>query len=68
MNTGTSLTLSDQKAILLYLGFFPAFISLSALSVPDAMIIIGVMAWHLEAPSLSMCTWLCGNDVEAGQR
>ena len=44
MNTGTSLTLSDQKAILFYLGFFPAFISLSALSVPDAMINIGVMA------------------------
>ena len=44
MNTGMSITLADQKAILLYFGFFPAFISLSALSVPDVLIIIGITA------------------------
>lgn len=38
--TGLLITLADQKAILFYLGFFPAFVDLSALSALDAVIVI----------------------------
>lgn len=38
--TGLLITLADQKAILFYLGFFPAFLDLSAISYLDASIII----------------------------
>jgi threonine/homoserine/homoserine lactone efflux protein len=38
--TGLFITLGDQKAILFYLGFFPAFLDLSTLSYFDAGIII----------------------------
>lgn len=40
--TGLLITLGDQKAILFYLGFFPAFLDLSELSYFDTSIIIGV--------------------------
>ena len=39
---GFLLTLADQKAILFYLGFFPAFIDLSTMTVADTLIIIAV--------------------------
>lgn len=39
---GLFITLADQKAILFYFGFFPAFIDLSTLSVFDTSIIIAV--------------------------
>ena len=52
MNTGTSLTLADQKAILFYFGFFPACINLSALSVPDVLIITGITAVASEGSKL----------------
>ncbi|MDH3691242.1 MAG: LysE family translocator [Gammaproteobacteria bacterium] len=38
--TGLFITLGDQKAILFYLGFFPAFIDLSTISYFDTSIII----------------------------
>lgn len=38
--TGLFITLGDQKAILFYLGFFPAFFYLSTFSVSDTIIII----------------------------
>ena len=38
--TGLFITLGDQKAILFYLSFFPAFIDLSAVSFFDTSIII----------------------------
>ena len=38
--TGFLITLGDQKAILFYLGFFPAFIDLSAMTAVDTLIIV----------------------------
>jgi threonine/homoserine/homoserine lactone efflux protein len=38
--TGLFITLGDQKAILFYLGFFPAFLDLSAISYFDTIIVI----------------------------
>jgi len=38
--TGVLITLGDQKAILFYLGFFPAFVDLSAVTPADTLIII----------------------------
>ena len=38
--TGLLITLGDQKAILFYLGFFPAFLDLSTISYFDTSIII----------------------------
>jgi len=38
--TGFLITLGDQKAILFYLGFFPAFIDLSRMTTADTLIII----------------------------
>lgn len=42
--TGLLITLGDQKAILFYLGFFPAFMDLKALTVLDALIVIIITA------------------------
>jgi threonine/homoserine/homoserine lactone efflux protein len=42
--TGLLITLGDQKAILFYLGFFPAFMDLKALTVLDALIVILIAA------------------------
>ena len=38
--TGLLITLGDQKAILFYLGFFPAFVDLSRMTPADTLIII----------------------------
>ena len=38
--TGFLITLGDQKAILFYLGFFPAFIDLSNMTPIDTLIIV----------------------------
>lgn len=44
--SGLLLTLGDQKAILFYLGFFPAFIDLAVLTLLDALavVVIAVVA------------------------
>ena len=39
---GLSVTLADHKAILFYLGFFPAFVDLNAVSLADTVIILGI--------------------------
>ena len=39
---GFLLTLGDQKAILFYLSFFPAFIDLSTLSMTDAWLVLAI--------------------------
>lgn len=39
---GLVITLADQKAILFYLGFFPAFLDLSAVSPVDAAVVIAI--------------------------
>jgi threonine/homoserine/homoserine lactone efflux protein len=38
--TGLLITLGDQKAILFYLGFFPAFIDLTMMTPADTLIIV----------------------------
>lgn len=38
--SGLLFTLADQKAILFYLGFFPAFVDLSALTILDTCVIL----------------------------
>lgn len=40
--TGLFITLGDQKAILFYLVFFPAFLDLSALSVFDTIVVVTI--------------------------
>jgi len=40
---GLFITLADQKAILFYLGFFPAFLDLSTLTIVDTGIIIAIV-------------------------
>lgn len=42
--SGLLLTLGDQKAILFYLGFFPAFVDLSVVTTPDILLIMLVLA------------------------
>jgi len=42
--SGLLLTLGDQKAILFYLGFFPAFVDLAALTLADALAVIVIAA------------------------
>ncbi len=42
--TGLSITLADQKAIIFYLSFFPAFLDLSSVSVVDTGIIMAIAA------------------------
>jgi threonine/homoserine/homoserine lactone efflux protein len=40
--SGLFFTLADQKAILFYLGFFPAFINLSSLTLADTVVILSI--------------------------
>ncbi|MBF2036223.1 MAG: LysE family translocator [Leptolyngbyaceae cyanobacterium T60_A2020_046] len=40
--TGLFITLGDQKAALFYLGFFPAFLDVSQVSVEDTAIIVAI--------------------------
>lgn len=39
-STGLFITLADQKAILFYLGFFPAFVDLSAMTLLDTLAVV----------------------------
>lgn len=41
-SSGLLITLADQKAILFYLGFFPAFLDLTRISDLDTILIIGI--------------------------
>jgi threonine/homoserine/homoserine lactone efflux protein len=40
--SGLFITLGDQKAILFYLGFFPAFLDLTSITLIDTIIIISI--------------------------
>ncbi len=40
--TGLFITLGDQKAVLFYLGFLPAFLDVSMLSATDVAVLMGV--------------------------
>lgn len=50
--TGLLITLADQKAILFYLGFFPAFVDLAALSYLDTGLIIVIAVIAVGGPKL----------------
>lgn len=50
--TGLLITLADQKAILFYLGFFPALIDLPALSLADTGIILVIATIAVGGPKL----------------
>jgi threonine/homoserine/homoserine lactone efflux protein len=50
--TGLLITLADQKAFLFYLGFFPAFIDLSALSLAETGIILAIATVAVGGPKL----------------
>ena len=54
------ITLADQKAILFYLGFFPAFLDLAALSVADTAIILLVTIVAVGGVKL-VYAWLAGS-------
>jgi threonine/homoserine/homoserine lactone efflux protein len=41
--SGLLFTLADQKALLFYLGFFPAFIKLSSMTLADIAVIISIV-------------------------
>ena len=43
--TGLLITLGDQKAILFYLGFFPAFVDLARMTWLDALLLILIAAF-----------------------
>ena len=49
---GLFITLADQKAILFYLGFFPAFIDLSGVTFLDTGIILVIAALAVGGPKL----------------
>ena len=51
--TGLLVTLGDQKAILFYLGFFPAFVNLAALSLADTSLILAVATVAVGGPKPS---------------
>lgn len=50
--TGLLITLADQKAILFYLGFFPAFIDLTRLTLLDSGLILGIALVAVGVPKL----------------
>lgn len=50
--TGLLVTLGDQKAILFYLGFFPAFVDLSKMSFFDTGIIVAIAIIAVGGPKL----------------
>jgi len=58
---GLLITLGDQKVILFYLGFFPAFLDLSKISYLDIGIIIAITAAALSTAKL--CYAYIGNQA-----
>ncbi|GAB4364675.1 MAG: LysE family translocator [Methylohalobius crimeensis] len=50
--TGLLITLADQKVILFYLGFFPAFLDLSTLSFVDTGIILAIATVAVGGPKI----------------
>ena len=55
--SGLLITIGDQKAILFYLGFFPAFIELDRMTSADTLIIVLLAALGVGGPKL-VYAWL----------
>ena len=51
--SGLLITLSDQKAILFYMGFFPAFLDLSKLTIIDTGVILAIATVAVGGAKLS---------------
>ena len=51
--SGLLITLGDQKAILFYIGFFPAFLDLSKLTMVDTGLILAIAATAIGTAKLS---------------
>lgn len=49
---GLLITLADQKAILFYLGLFPAFLDLSSISIADTGLVVAVAVLGVGGPKL----------------
>ena len=49
---GLMITLPDQKALLFYLGFFPAFVNLPSLGMVDGLVMVGLAALAVGVPKL----------------
>ncbi len=49
---GLMITLPDQKALLFYLGFFPAFVNRHSLGVIDGLVMVGLAALAVGIPKL----------------
>ncbi|MDJ0778029.1 MAG: LysE family translocator [Gammaproteobacteria bacterium] len=56
---GLLITLADQKAILFYLGFFPAFIDLAQMTPADTLTIVVIAAIGVGGAKL-VYAWLAG--------
>lgn len=50
--SGLLITLADQKAILFYLGLFPAFLDLSSISMADTGLVVAVAILAVGGPKL----------------
>ena len=60
---GLLITLGDQKAILFYLGFFPAFVDLARMTFADTLIIIAIAAVSVGGAKL-VYAWLAASAGE----
>jgi len=56
---GLLVTIGDQKAILFYLVFFPAFIDLSTITLMDTLIIIAIAILSIAIAKLSYAYLAC---------
>ncbi len=56
---GLLITLADQKAILFYLGFFPAFIDLAQMTPADTLVIVVIATVGVGGAKL-VYAWLAG--------
>ena len=57
--SGLLITLGDQKAVLFYIGFFPAFVDLSTLTITDTGLIIGIVIAAVGGVKVA-CAYLSG--------
>jgi threonine/homoserine/homoserine lactone efflux protein len=66
--SGLLLTLGDHKAILFYLGFFPAFIDLAALTLADALAVVVIAAIAVGGVKLAYAAAASRAGLVAGPR
>ena len=65
---GFLLTLGDQKAILFYLGFFPAFLDLAAMTPLDAIAIVAIAIVAVGGVKLAWAVAAARTGAAAGPR